>query len=174
MAHYSIIWVKIADKKTAFNSSMEIQYLNVKQLKLELRYLVDTCFWTSSSYWSTRPPNFKSDKTKTRIKVAYLARMDWFAFVFSKFHQGAIEIFRSRQKGEVWFYQEPINRFTSFSAWCITNEHFETIFSQLQSLDDVELAIVVPATKEGPKIPVTFEGQEFFEINKDARAKSKS
>ncbi len=153
---------------------MEIQYLNVKQLKLELRYLVDTCFWTSSSYWSTRQPNFKSDKSRTRIKVAYLARTDWFAFVFSKFHQGAIEIFRSRQKGEVWFYQEPINRFTSFSAWCITNEHFETIFSQLQSLDDVELAIVVPATKEGPKIPVTFEGQEFFEINKDARAKSKS
>ena len=136
---------------------------------------MDYCFWAKSHYWTTRYPGGNSEKARTRIKIAYLAQTDCFAFVFSRFPEesAAIEVFRSLEKGEMWFYQEPVNRFTSFSAWCIAGRQFEGVLDQLRSLDDIELEFVAPQTKEGLIIPGPFQdrGLEFFEVKRNAEGK---
>ncbi|MBV8885932.1 MAG: hypothetical protein JO235_18320 [Chroococcidiopsidaceae cyanobacterium CP_BM_RX_35] len=128
---------------------------------------MDSCFWSSSHYWSTRQPKLKRDRTKTGIKIAYSSRTEWFVFMFSKFHREAIEIFRSLEKRETWFYQEPINQYRSFSAWCIDAKQFEGVLEQLKTLSDIELEFVVPQTSQGLRIPERFNvlGLQFFKVN---------
>ena len=135
-------------------------------LNREARQLIDVCFWSGSHYWTTRQPGTKRDRTKTGIKIAHLAKTEWFAFVFSKFHLEGIEIFRSLPEGERWFYTEPINKFLSFSAWCCPVLHFESVLSQLRSLFDIEVEFVIPQTRKGLSVPAPFEGMglEFFEV----------
>ncbi|MBV9387054.1 MAG: hypothetical protein JOZ78_11570 [Chroococcidiopsidaceae cyanobacterium CP_BM_ER_R8_30] len=127
---------------------------------------MDSCFWSSSCYWTTRQATLKRDRTKTGIKIAHSSRTGWFVFIFSKFHRGAIEIFRSLDKREAWFYQEPINQYRSFSAWCIVAKHFESVLKRLQALSDIELEFVIPQTNQGLQIPAPFEALklQFFEV----------
>ena len=135
-------------------------------LNREAHQLIDVCFWSGSHYWTTRQPDTKRDRTKTGIKIAYLAKTEWFAFIFSKFHPRGIEIFRSLSKAERWFYTEPINKFLSFSVWCIDAKHFESVLAKLRSLLDVEVEFVIPQTRKGLCVPAPFKGMglEFFEV----------
>ncbi len=135
---------------------------------------MDTCFWSSGNYWSTRNPKLKKIRTKTGIKIAYLSKAGWFSFIFSKFHREAIENFRSLKKGEVWFYQEPVNQYLNFSAWCINAKHFESVLEQLRVLSDIELEFVVPQTKQGLCIPEPFEvlGLQFYEVGSPCQKKT--
>ncbi len=136
-----------------------------KHLKLELKSLRDMCFWASSHYWTTRNPKVKT-ATKVRIKIAYLKQSEWFAFVFNFFHRGAVEIFRSLSAGEVLFYQSPINQFTSFSVWCVSPQHFDSVLKALRSLEDIEVEFVAAATKKELCLPPPFAEMDldFFEV----------
>lgn len=142
--------------------------INQILLNREARILMDACFWSSCHYWTTRQPGAKRNRTKARIKIAYSSRTGWFVFINSKFHAPAIEVFRSLDKREVWFYTEPVNQFLSFNAWCIHALHFESVLEQLHSLPDVEMEFVVPQTKKGLCVPAPFEemGLQFFEVGK--------
>ena len=135
-------------------------------LNREAHQLIDACFWSGSQYWTTRQPGTKRDRTKNVIKIAHLAKAGWIAFIFSKFHPGGIEIFRSLPEGERWFYTEPINKFLSFSAWCCPVNHFEFVLSQLRSLPSIECELVIPQTRKGLSVPTPFTemGLEFFEV----------
>lgn len=137
-------------------------------LNREARNLMDACFWSSGHYWTTRQPKLKQDRRKTKIKSAYSVKTGWFFFIFSKFHATAIEVFRSLERGEVWFYTEPVNQFMSFSAWCIDAKHFESVLEQLRSLDDVHMEFVIQKSKQGLCVPEPFKemGLEFFEVGK--------
>ena len=127
---------------------MNFKNLNISQLEAELKYLRDTCFWSGSNYWTTWQPGTKRDRAKTNIKIGYLVKSRWFAFIFKKHHQKAVQICRNLRQGK-WFYQETINSFLSFSAWCIHEEHFDRIYEQLRLLPDVELEFVIPQSTEG-------------------------
>lgn len=139
-----------------------------QRVEAEVRHLKETCFWAGSNYWTTRIPNTKTSRTRTVIKVAYLAKSEWFAFLCSKFHPEVKQIFRSFTKGEVRFYTEPINQFMNFSVWCICALHLESSLAQLRSLARVEIEFVVPQTKKGLRVPAPFKemGLEFFEVGK--------
>ncbi len=139
--------------------------VNRKHLIIEIKALREMCFWASSHYWTTRPPDVKT-ATKVRIKIAYLSQSEWFAFVFNFFHRGAVEIFRSLSAGEVWFYTEPINRFTNFSVWCVEAKHLDSVLEGLRALNDVEVEFVVAATKKGLSVPVPLAAMDldFFEV----------
>jgi len=117
---------------------VKAETVNFRQLRIEARNLMDACFWASSNYWSTRNPKLKKDRAKTRIKVAYLSKTGWFGFIFNKFSYEAIEIFRSSEKREMWFYQEPVNQYLSFSFWGINAKHFESVLEQLRVLPEIE------------------------------------
>ncbi len=149
--------------------------VNLHHLKAEAKYLMDTCFWASGNYWSTRDPKLKKDKAKTGIKIAYLNKTGWVAFIFTKFQGETIEIFRSLEKGEAWFYQEPVNQFKSFSAWCIAAKHFKAVLGQMQSLKNIELEFVVSQAKQRLCVPTPFEpmGLQFYEVGRDAKKDAK-
>lgn len=144
---------------------MQAETVNFRQLITEAKYLKDTCFWANGNYWSTQDPKLTRNRAKTGIKIAYLNKTGWFAFVFSRFHREAVEIFRSLE-AEVWFYQEPVNQFKSFSAWCIAAKHFETVLGQMRSLNNIELEFVVPQAKQGLCVPTPFESMslQFYEV----------
>lgn len=135
---------------------MEVETVNLQQLKREARYLMDTCFWASDNYWSTCNPKLKKNRSKTRVRIAYLDKTRWFGFVFSKFHHEAVDIFRSLEGKERFFYQEPINRYKSFSVWCIDGKHFQSVLAQMQELTEVEVEFVVPQSKKGLCVPAAF------------------
>ncbi len=145
---------------------MELQSLNTRKLKTQLLYLMDSCFWAGSNYWTTRSPQLKKDRTKTNIKICYLVKSKWFAFIFNKFHPQAVEVFRSQQKTQRWFYTQPINSFKSFNVWCISEPCFESVMGQLRSLPGIELEFVVPDSIEGLCVPAPFEalGLQFYEV----------
>lgn len=145
---------------------MNFKNLNIGQLESELKYLRDTCFWSQSNYWTTWQPQTKRDRTKTNIKIGYLTQAQWFAFIFKKYHPEAVEIFRNLRPGQKWFYQETINSFLSFSAWCINGEYFDRVLEQLTSLPDVDLEFVVPPSKDGLCLCDRFEvlGLEFHQV----------
>jgi len=153
---------------------VEAETVNFRQLKIEARNLMESCFWANGNYWSTRNPKLKKDRAKTRIKVAYLSRTGWFGFIFSKFSHGVIEIFRSSEKREMWFYQEPVNQYLSFSVWCVNAKHFESVLEQLRVLPEIELEFVVTQTKQGLRIPPPFEvmGLQFYEVNPPCQKKT--
>ena len=131
-----------------------------------MQYLMNACFWAGSNYWSTRSPQLKKDRTKTNIKICYLPKSQWFAFIFNKFHKQAVEVFRSQQKTQRWFYTQPVNSFKSFSAWCISQPCFESVMIQLRSVPNIELEFVVPDSIEGLRVPAPFEemGLQFYEV----------
>lgn len=141
--------------------------LNRTLLNREAKFLMQSCFWSSSHYWTTRKPGLKRG-SKTGIKIAYSSSCEWFWFIFSKFHREAIEVFRSFKKGEAWFYQEPVNQHISFSAWCIHAKHFEMVMAQLRSLSEVEIEFVVPQSQQGLCVPKPFEsmGLQFYEVRR--------
>lgn len=145
---------------------MESSSLNTTRLKTQMQYLMNSCFWAGSNYWTTRSPQLKTDRTKTNIKICYLARSQWFAFIFNKFHKQAVEVFRSQQKTQRWFYTQPVNSFKSFSAWCISQSCFESVMEQLRSIPDIELEFVVTQSKDGLRVPAPFEvlGLQFYEV----------
>lgn len=125
-------------------------------------------FWSSGHYWTTRQPGIRRHQEKIGIKIAYSSKTEWFIFIFSKFHRQAIDVFRSLEKGEVWFHQEPINQFKSFNAWCIQAKHFKAVLAQLRALSDVEIEYVIPQIKQELYIPTPFRDMElqFFEVGK--------
>ena len=123
--------------------------ISISQLEAELKYLRDTCFWSGCNYWSTKQPDIKRDRTKTNIKVGYLTKTRWFTFIFKKHHQKAVQICRNLRQGQKWFYQETINSFLSFSAWCVDEQYFDRIYEQLRLLPDVELEFVIPPSSDG-------------------------
>ena len=131
-----------------------------------MRYLMNACFWAGSNYWSTRSPRLKTDRTKSNIKICYLVKCEWFAFIFSKFHPQAVEVFCSQQKTQRWFYKQPVNSFLSFSAWCISEPCFESVIGQLRSIPGIELEFVVPDSSKGLCVPAPFAdlGLQFYEI----------
>ena len=140
--------------------------LNTLKLKTQMRQVMDACFWAGSNYWSTRSPQLKRDPSKTNIKICYLAKSEWFAFIFNKFHHGGVEVFRKQPSTQRWFYTEPVNCFKSFSAWCISEPCFESVMGQLRSLPDIELEFIVAQSKEGLCLPAPFEVMElqFYEV----------
>lgn len=141
--------------------------ISIQHLKREAKFLKDSCLWSNSHYWTTQQLKAKRVKSKVTIKIVYLNFTGWLAFVFNKFHQEAVSIFRSLPKESVWFYQEPINQFMNFSVWCIDVQLFESVLSQLQMLSNVEVEFVVPQTKKELCIPALFKemGLKFFEVN---------
>ncbi len=145
---------------------MKNSSLNTLKLQTQMRQVMDACFWAGSNYWSTRSPSLKIDRSKTNIKICYLAKSECFAFIFNKFHSGAIEVFRKQPSTQRWFYTEPVNCFKSFSAWCISEPCFESVMGHLRSLPDIELEFVVPGSKEGLCLPAPFKamGLEFYEV----------
>jgi len=153
---------------------VEAVTVNFRQLKAEAKYLKDTCFWANGNYWSTRIPNLKRDRAKTGVKVAYLSKTEWFAFVFSKFKDSlrAIGVFRSLERGERWFYQEPVNQFKNFSVWCCSEGCFELVLEQLRVLPEIELEFVIPQTKHGLCVPAPFDvmGLQFYEVGSSCKS----
>lgn len=147
---------------------MNFKILNIAQLAVELKYLKDTCFWSGCNYWTTKQPQIKRDRTKTCIKIGYLIKTRWFAFIFKKHHPQAVQICRNLRQDQKWFYQETINSFLSFSAWCIDEEHFDRIYEQLRLLPDVELEFVVGPSKDGLRPCDRFLalGLEFYQVGK--------
>lgn len=147
---------------------MDSSSLNTTRLKTQMQYLMNACFWAGSNYWSTRSPQLKTDRTKTNIKICYLVKSKWFAFIFSKFHEQAVEVFRSQQKTQRWFYTQPVNSFLSFSAWCINQPYFKSVTEQLDELPDIELEFVIPNSNEGLRVPAPFEdlGLQFYEVGR--------
>lgn len=131
-----------------------------------MQYLMNACFWAGSNYWSTRSPLLKTDRTKINIKICYLPKSQWFAFIFSKFHQQAVEVFHSQQTQQRWFYTQPVNSFKSFSVWCISQLCFEPVMGQLRFLPDIELEFVVPDSIKGLCVPAPFKalGLQFYEV----------
>lgn len=134
-------------------------------LKREAKQLMDSCFWANSHYWTTRPPGNRRSRSTTGIKIAYLSKSGWFAFVFSQFHREGIEIFRSLLLCERWFYQEPINKFKSFSAWCCHPKHLDPVLKLIAGLSNIEFEFVV-VSPQLKKVPAQFKemGLEFFEV----------
>lgn len=145
---------------------MESSSLNTTRLKTQMQYLMNSCFWAGSNYWSTRSPQLKRERTKTNIKICYLVKSEWFAFIFDKFHSSAVDVFRSQPKTQRWFYTQPVNQFKNFSAWCISELCFETVLVRLSCLSDIELEFIVPQSKEGLRVPEQFEalGLQFYEV----------
>ncbi len=154
---------------------MEAKTVNFRQLQAEAKYLKDTCFWANGNYWSTRSPKLKRDRAKIGIKIAYLSKTGWFAFVFSKFKGSlrAIGVFRSLEIWERWFYQEPVNQFMNFSVWCCSERCFEPVLEQLRALPEIELEFVIPETKHGLRVPTPFEvmGLQFYEVGSPCQKK---
>lgn len=57
----------------------------------------------------------------------------------------------------MWFYQEPVNQYISFSAWCIHPQQLRAVLEKLLPLSDVEIEFVIPQSKQGLCIPKPFE-----------------
>lgn len=127
--------------------------ISLRQLKQEMRWLKDAIFWSDSHYWTTRQPKQKRKKNSTNVRIIYLQKFNWYAFVLSKYHANSLAVFQAIPDYDAYFYKEVINRVSSFAAWCIDAQHFEAVFHQLSLMPDIEIEFVVKNVDSGLIVP---------------------
>lgn len=128
-----------------------------KQLQTEATRLMNCCFLTRQAHWSTYPKTRPKKYPYIVIRVAYLKRIDWFGFIFSKYHQPAIALFQDIPVQEHHFFQYVKDYYKRFNAWLIDGKYFDKVLSQLQPFEEIELEFIVQPEKEGLVIPQPFE-----------------
>lgn len=146
-----------------------------KQLQTEATRLKNCCFLASQCHWSTYPKPRPKKYSYIVIRVAYLKRIDWFGFIFSKYHRAAIQIFQVLPVEEHHFFQYVKEHYKRFNTWLIDGKHFDTVLRELQLFEEIELEFIVPPEKEGLIIPQPFEkfNLTFYKRGKHGRATEK-
>ncbi len=142
--------------------------INLRRLRIEAHHLMEICFWANSHHWSSYPSRRRKSERRTIVRVAYFKNLNWFAFIFSKFHDDAVEVLRVIPAHERFFYEKTHDRYTKFRAWCIAAKHFERVLCQLQKISDIELEFVAHPYSHGLVIPEPFKQMEltFYERGK--------
>jgi len=138
--------------------------IDFRQLKTEVRRLKAAIFWSNSCYWTTRPSGVKRKKDNTNVRIVYLKKSNWYAFVFSKFHPQSLAIFQNLPTYEAYFYKETINQGTNFAGWCIEAKQFEQVLGELKMFSDIEIEFVIKKDHEELMLPALFAGRglEFY------------
>jgi hypothetical protein len=142
--------------------------INLRRLRTEAHHLMEICFWANSHHWSSYPSRRKRLETNTIVRVAYFKNLNWFGFIFAKFHPCAVEVLRVIPAHERFFYEKTHDRYTKFRAWCIAAKHFERVLCQLQQMTDIELEFVAHPSRHGLVVPEPFKqmGLTFYERGK--------
>jgi hypothetical protein len=136
--------------------------ISLTRLKIEVHRLIEICLWDNRHHWSSCPTRQKSTAV---IKVAFIKNLNWLVFHFPKYHAEAIAIFQSLPKHERYYYEETLNRYTKFRAWCIDAQHFGSVLSQLRQIETIDLEFVIPASQQGLIVPEMFQalGLSFYQ-----------
>lgn len=126
-------------------------------MKIEMGHLKEAIFWAKSHYWTTRQPGIRRKRNNAGVRVAYLEKANWYAFVFSRFHASSLAVFQKLPTLDAYFYKEVISSGSNFAAWCIDGNHFGDVVRQLQGMPDMEIEFVVKDSGKGLVIPESFQ-----------------
>lgn len=139
--------------------------INLRQLKTEMKHFKDVTFWADSHYWTTRQPGVKRKKENTGVRIAYLKKVNWYAFVFSKFHRESLTVFQELPTYDAYFYKEVMGYRSNFAAWCFDSKHFDDVLRQLKEMPNIEVEFVVKDFGQGLELPEPFQaiGVTFYE-----------
>ncbi len=139
--------------------------ISLRSLKTEMKYLKALSFWANSHYWTTRQAGARRKKENTGVKIAYLEKFNWYAFVFSKFHPSSLAVFQELPTQDAYFYKEVMGYRSNFAAWCIDGKHFDDVLRQLKEMPDIEIEFVVKDSGKGLELPKPFQamGIRFYE-----------
>jgi hypothetical protein len=149
---------------------MEVK-VNPKRLQAEATWLMNCCFFTDGHHWSTSPKPRPKKYAYAIVRVAYLRRIDWFGFIFSKYHPRAIAVFQDLPISKRHFFQYVNDRYKRFNAWLIAGKHFDTVLSQLQLFEEIKLEFIVQPANDKLVIPKPFEkfNLTFYERGKQQK-----
>jgi hypothetical protein len=128
-----------------------------QRLQIEATWLMNCCLFANSPHWSTYPNPRPKKYPYIVIRVAYLRRIDWFGFIFSKYHLRAIAVFQDLPISERHFFEYVNDAYKRFRVWLIAGKHFEPVSRQLQPDEKIELEFIVQPDSFGLVVPKPFE-----------------